>query len=72
MTPTEVAALFGVDPRTVFRWGTATRTRPALIKCIYTPGGKRRYQRDSVQRLYDESQTRGHNGKRASDNGGGG
>ncbi len=38
LTPSEVAALFRVDPKTVTRWARAGR-----IACIRTLGGHRRY-----------------------------
>jgi excisionase family DNA binding protein len=38
LTPSEVAALFRVDPKTVTRWAKAGR-----IECIRTLGGHRRY-----------------------------
>lgn len=52
MFPTEVAALWRVDPKTLWRWekqgkfpqGTVTRT----------PGGTRRYRKAGIQQLLDE------------------
>ena len=38
LTPSEVAALFRVDPKTVTRWAKAGR-----LDCIRTLGGHRRY-----------------------------
>lgn len=38
LTPSEVAALFRVDPKTVTRWAKAGR-----IECIRTLGGHRRF-----------------------------
>jgi len=38
LTPSEVAALFRVDPKTVTRWAVAGR-----LHCIRTLGGHRRY-----------------------------
>jgi excisionase family DNA binding protein len=46
LTPSEVAALFGVDPRTVTRWAAAGNLNP-----IRTPGGHRRYRRSEVLAL---------------------
>ncbi|MGD9527214.1 BldC family transcriptional regulator [Pseudonocardia sp.] len=46
LTPGEVAALFGVDPRTVARWATSGR-----IGALRTPGGHRRYRESDVRRL---------------------
>jgi excisionase family DNA binding protein len=40
----EVAALFGVDPKTVTRWAKAGK-----IECFWTPGGHRRYDRQVVE-----------------------
>ena len=48
MTPTEVAHLFRVDPKTVTRWAAAGR-----IGSIRTPGGHRRFRESEVQRLLD-------------------
>jgi excisionase family DNA binding protein len=46
MTPSEVGALFRVDPKTVTRWAVAGR-----IRSIRTPGGRRRFLRSEVQAL---------------------
>lgn len=46
MTPSEVAGMFRVDPKTVSRWAKAGR-----ISCIRTPGGHRRFLRSEVQAL---------------------
>jgi excisionase family DNA binding protein len=46
MRPTEVAELFGVDPKTVTRWGRAGK-----LPSIRTPGGHRRYPREAVMAL---------------------
>lgn len=53
MTPSEVASLFGVDPRTVTRWATAGRLTP-----VRTPGGHRRYRRTEVMALRDALMSR--------------
>ena len=53
MTPSEVASLFGVDPRTVTRWATAGRLTP-----VRTPGGHRRYRRSEVMGLRDALMSR--------------
>lgn len=54
LTPAEVAALFGVDPRTVSRWSDR-----GVLKAIFTPGGHRRYRYLDVMALRD-SLSRGH------------
>ncbi|WP_338701295.1 BldC family transcriptional regulator [Streptomyces sp. Q6] len=42
----EVAALLGVDPKTVTRWANLGK-----LPCFRTPGGHRRYRRADVERL---------------------
>lgn len=42
----EVAALFEVSPHTVYRW-----TREGRLPYVLTPGGRRRYPREELQRL---------------------
>ena len=49
MVPSEVAALFGVDPKTVTRWARSGR-----LASIKTPGGHRRYRRVDVLALFAE------------------
>ncbi len=46
LTPSEVAALFRVDPKTVTRW-----SQKGKLYCIKTVGGHRRYLMDEVQTL---------------------
>jgi len=46
LTPSEVASLFRVDPKTVTRWAKAGKLTP-----IRTLGGHRRYKRSEVQLL---------------------
>ncbi|MGH3545703.1 MAG: BldC family transcriptional regulator [Mycobacteriales bacterium] len=46
LTPSEVAALFRVDPKTVTRWAAAGR-----ISSIRTPGGHRRFRESEVRAL---------------------
>lgn len=46
LTPSEVAALFRVDPKTVTRWAAAGR-----ISSIRTPGGHRRFRESEVKAL---------------------
>ena len=58
MTPSEVAKLFRVDPKTVTRWAKAGK-----LSAIRTLGGHRRYRRDEVHLLLAE------NGGAARDNG---
>lgn len=50
MTPSEVAHLFGVHPRTVLRWGV----EGLLGSRCFTPGGRVRYRREVVLRLYEQ------------------
>lgn len=45
-TPTEVALLFRVDPKTVTRWA-----KDGKLTSIRTLGGHRRYFQDEVQAL---------------------
>lgn len=46
MTPAEVAAVFGVQTKTVAAWARAGR-----LKAVRTLGGHRRYHREDVQDL---------------------
>ncbi len=46
LTPSEVAALFRVDPKTVTRWAKAGK-----ISSIKTLGGHRRYREAEVRKL---------------------
>lgn len=46
LTPSEVAALFRVDPKTVTRWAKAGK-----ISSIKTLGGHRRYRESEVRKL---------------------
>lgn len=46
LTPSEVARLFRVDPKTVTRWAAAGR-----IQSIKTPGGHRRFKESEVREL---------------------
>ncbi len=46
MTPTEVAALFRVDPKTVTRWAKAGK-----LSDVTTPGGHHRFRRAEVLAL---------------------
>ncbi len=42
----EVAALFDVSPHTIYRW-----TREGRLPYILTPGGRRRYPREDIERI---------------------
>jgi excisionase family DNA binding protein len=46
LTPSEVAVLFRVDPKTVTRWAKAGKLTP-----IRTLGGHRRYRKSEVENL---------------------
>lgn len=46
LTPSEVAALFRVDPKTVTRWAQAGK-----ISSIRTLGGHRRYRESEIKEL---------------------
>ena len=46
LTPTEVAALFRVDPKTVTRWARAGK-----LSSIRTLGGHRRYRESEIRAL---------------------
>ena len=48
LTPSEVAALFRVDPKTVTRWAKAGK-----LTSIRTLGGHRRYHATEVHALLD-------------------
>lgn len=48
LTPSEVAALFRVDPKTVTRWAKAGK-----LTSIRTLGGHRRYKASEVQSLLE-------------------
>ncbi len=48
LTPSEVATLFRVDPKTVTRWAKAGK-----ISAIRTLGGHRRFREDEVLQLLD-------------------
>ena len=46
LTPSEVASMFRVDPKTVTRWAKAGK-----ISAIRTLGGHRRYRESEVREL---------------------
>ena len=48
LTPSEVASLFRVDPKTVTRWAKAGK-----LSSIRTLGGHRRYREQEVRGLLD-------------------
>lgn len=50
LTPSEVAALFRVDPKTVTRWAKAGK-----LTSIRTLGGHRRYRAEEVYGLLDRT-----------------
>lgn len=52
LTPSEVASLFRVDPKTVTRWAKAGR-----IDSIQTLGGHRRFKSEDIYRLLNERST---------------
>lgn len=52
LTPSEVAALFRVDPKTVTRWAKAGK-----IGSIRTLGGHRRFRESEVMGLLDTDVT---------------
>ena len=49
LTPAEVAALFGVDPKTVTRW-----SRDGKLPAIKTLGGHRRFKASDIRRFREE------------------
>lgn len=53
LTPSEVAQLFRVDPKTVTRWAQSGK-----LSSIRTLGGHRRYPQSEVMRLLDSSKAR--------------
>jgi excisionase family DNA binding protein len=54
LTPAEVAALFGVHPKTVTRWAKSRR-----LGFIRTLGGHRRYRLSDVRKLLSEETSAG-------------
>jgi len=52
LTPSEVAALFRVDPKTVTRWAKAGK-----LTSIRTLGGHRRYKESEVKALLNKINT---------------
>ena len=54
LTPSEVASLFRVDPKTVTRWAKAGK-----LTAIRTLGGHRRYRQTEVLGLLNLDQRKG-------------
>ena len=54
LTPSEVASLFRVDPKTVARWAKAGK-----LTAIRTLGGHRRYRQTEVLGLLNIDQKKG-------------
>jgi excisionase family DNA binding protein len=52
MTPAEVAAFFGVDPKTVTRWAKSGK-----LSAVRTLGGHRRYMEREVRKLHAQTST---------------
>jgi excisionase family DNA binding protein len=52
LTPSEVAKLFRVDPKTVTRWAKSGK-----LSSIRTLGGHRRYRASEVRQLLEGQQT---------------
>lgn len=52
LTPSEVAKLFRVDPKTVTRWAKAGK-----LSSIRTLGGHRRYRAGEIRELLDAQRT---------------
>jgi excisionase family DNA binding protein len=46
LTPSEVASLFRVDPKTVTRWAAGGR-----LRSLRTPGGHRRFRESDIRAL---------------------
>lgn len=57
MTPSEVAAIFRVDPKTVTRWAKVGK-----LSSIRTLGGHRRFREAEVQALLAAAQDQRHSG----------
>ena len=52
LTPSEVAAMFRVNPKTVTRWARAGK-----ISAIRTLGGHRRFKASEIRRCLEEMST---------------
>jgi excisionase family DNA binding protein len=55
LTPSEVAAMFRVDPKTVTRWAKSGK-----LTSIRTLGGHRRYRQSEVKVLLEANQPKGN------------
>lgn len=55
LTPSEVAAIFRVDPKTVTRWAKVGK-----LSSIRTLGGHRRFRELEVRALLAEAQEQAH------------
>ncbi len=53
LTPSEVAAIFRVDPKTVTRWAKAGK-----LSCVRTFGGHRRFPEEEVRARFEEMRQR--------------
>ena len=51
LTPSEVAAMFRVNPKTVTRWARAGK-----ISAVRTLGGHRRFRASEIRRFLEEVQ----------------
>ncbi len=51
LTPAEVAAMFGVNPKTVTRWA-----RSGKVSAIRTPGGHRRFRAREIRELRERTE----------------
>lgn len=61
LSRTEVASLFAVSPHTIYRW-----TREGRLPYVLTPGGRRRYPREDIERIAEAwLQVRSTDGLRA-------
>jgi excisionase family DNA binding protein len=57
LTPSEVAAMFRVNPKTVTRWH-----RTGKVSAIRTLGGHRRFRASEIRRLLAEGEQSGGTG----------
>lgn len=53
LTPSEVARMFRVDPKTVTRWCKGSNGRPPKLQSVRTPGGHHRIRMSTVQALLE-------------------
>ena len=51
LTPAEVAAMFGVSPKTISRW-----SRRGKITAVLTLGGHRRFRASEIARCIQEAE----------------